>query len=276
MGLLDALGRVLHTLGMRGDITQFIVLFGLALARVGTAISMVPFLGGQSVPSKVKTGLAVVVVGLLYPALAAFTGEVPVNAVLVTGLLAKEVLVGATIGLLAQFVFYAVQTAGILVDTQRGMDQPSMLSAQLASHGSMLGNFKYQAALVLFLAFNGHLLFINAIYASYQKVPLVTFPHFKAGVSAVLEHIARLSADMLLIAVQIAAPVMVAMFLVDLTFGALQKVAGRINVHAESQPIKSLVGLALVFLVIGFVLQGMRAHFATMLRNLYDFLNSIT
>jgi flagellar biosynthetic protein FliR len=187
----------------------------------------------------------------------------------------KEVLVGATIGLLAQLVFYAVQTAGILIDTSRGMDQPAYFSAQLPSNVSILGNFKFQAALVLFLALNGHLLFLRALHASYAQVPLVTFPHIQAGIPSILDRIARVSAEMLLVAVELSAPVLVALFLVDVCFGAIAKVASRVNVHMESQTVKSLVGLALVFLIAGYLLERMRDHFGAMIRHVYEFLNAV-
>jgi flagellar biosynthetic protein FliR len=275
VGILEALNRLIHDLGFRGDATQFILLFGLALARVATAISMSPFLGGQAVPAKVKIGLAVILVALMYPAIAAPAAGIPVNAALAIALLVKEVLVGAIIGLLSQLVFYAVQTAGILIDTQRGMDQPAYFSAQLPSNVSILGNFKFQAALVLFLALDGHLVFLRALHASYGQIPLVTFPRFQAGIPSIVDRIARVSAEMLLIAVELSAPVLVALLLVDVCFGAIAKVASQVNVHMESQTVKSLVGLALVFLVAGYVLERMRDHFGVMVRHLYEFLSAV-
>jgi flagellar biosynthetic protein FliR len=273
--MVDALNHLVHALGFHNDATQFVLLFGLALARVATAISMAPFLGGHSTPSTVKVGLSVVIVAVLYPSIAAPQANMPVNAALVIALVAKEALVGAVMGLLSQLVFYAVQTAGVIIDTQRGMDQPSYISAQLASNTSVLGNFQFQAALVLFLVFNGHLLFLRAVHDSYTQIPLIAFPHFQAGVPALIDRIARVSAEMLLIAVQMSAPVVLALFLVDVCFGAIAKVASHVNVHTESQPVKSLVGLALVFLVISFLLEGMKDQFAAMIRQLHELVTAL-
>jgi flagellar biosynthesis protein FliR len=273
MGILDVLTRLVHDLGYQGDVPGFVLLFGLALARIVTALSMSPFLGGRSTPSTVKVGLGVVIVALLYPGIAAPAAATPINPMLGVALLVKEVLIGATIGLLSQLVFYAVQMAGVLIDTQRGMDQPAFISAQLSSNTSVLGNFQFQAALVLFLILDGHLLFLKALHASYVQLPLVGFPHFRAGIPALVDAMARVSAGMLVIAVQMSAPVLVALFIVDVCFGAIGKVASRVNVYLESQPVKSMVGLALVFLIVGFLLEGMRNHLAAMIRQIYEFLN---
>src|SRR5436305_870282 len=85
-------------------------------------ISAAPFLGGQTVPGRVRIGVAVILTGVLTPNLAP-TGSFEISPLLFVALLAKEVLAGAMIGIVCQFVFYGIQMAGVLIDTQRGMNQ---------------------------------------------------------------------------------------------------------------------------------------------------------
>jgi flagellar biosynthesis protein FliR len=273
--MLEALQSIVQNLGYGADVAGFVALFGLGLTRIVTAISLTPFMGGRSVPAKVKVGLAAVITAVLYPAIAPPGPAPQLQPVVMLGLLVKEAMIGAILGLLAQLVFFAVQTAGAIIDTQRGMDQPAFLSPQLASNTSILANLKIQTAIVLFLSFDGHLAFLHALHASFQHVPLVEFPGLQAGIAPLVDHIARVSAQMLVVAVQLAAPIVLTLFLVDVSFGALGKVAGRINVHAESQPVKSLVGLAMVFLAIGFLLERLQGLFGDMIRNIYEFLNVV-
>ena len=83
---------------------------------------------GWRAASNIKIGLSVMVTALLMPGLA--RGQTPPgDALLVVALLVKEVMIGVTIGFLAQLMMYAVQTAGALIDVQRGMDQPGLLAA---------------------------------------------------------------------------------------------------------------------------------------------------
>ena len=76
-------------------------------------------------------------------------------------------------GLLSQLVFYAVQTAGALIDTARGMDQPAFVSAQLPGNISALGNFQFQAALVLFLWMRNRVLMCS-MFDAIRSVPQPT------------------------------------------------------------------------------------------------------
>ena len=121
-----------------GNVSDFLVVFGLALGRVGSAVSLAPFLGGQAVSRNIKIGLSVVITALLMPALA--RGQTtPAGPLLVVALLVKEVMIGVTIGFVAQLMLYAVQTAGALIDVQRGMDQPGLHVPQLAGNVSAMG-----------------------------------------------------------------------------------------------------------------------------------------
>lgn len=262
MGLFGTLKGVIESLGYGADVDAFLVVFGLALARIAMAVSLSPFLGGGSVSNTVKTGLAMMLTLLLMPGLKAGVPENGMSPLLFFALLLKEAAIGLTIGVLSQLIFYAVQTAGALVDTARGMDQPGLSTPQLQSNVSVLAQLKFQLALVLFLTVNGHLIYIRSLALSFEQIPLRQFVHFEAVTTA--ERVAALSGQIFVVAMQLAAPVLVALFLVDICFAALGKVVPQMNVYAESQPVKSLVGLAVLMLAIGLIvtrLQGVLSGF---------------
>lgn len=270
MSLLDSLQQILTHLGFQITVQEFLVLFGLAFARLLPVFVLVPFFGGGSVPAQAKVGLAVIMVAVMYPGVTANVGAGQVTTLLFVGLLLKEAMIGVAIGLTTQLVFYAVQTAGTVIDTQRGMNQATFFAPQLSGNVSVLGQLKFQAALVLFLGIDGHLMFLRALYRSFRDVPLLNFPQFQAGILNMVEQITRLSAGVLLIGLQLAAPILLALFLVDVAFATLGKVVPQINVHFESQTVKSLVGLGFVFLVVGLFLERLQGYFLLMLREVTE------
>ena len=270
MSLLDSLQQILTHLGFQVTVQEFLVLFGLAFARLLPVFVLVPFFGGGAVPGQAKVGLAVIMVAVMYSGLTANAATGPVTTLLFTGLLLKEALIGVAIAFATQLVFYAVQTAGTIIDTQRGMNQATFFAPQLAGNVSVLGQLKFQAALVLFLAMDGHLMFVRALYRSFRDVPLLVFPGLQAGIMPVVEQMARLSANVLLIGLQLSAPVLLALFLVDVAFASLGKVVPQVHVHFESQTVKSLVGLGLVFLVLGLFVERVQRYFLLMLREVTE------
>jgi flagellar biosynthetic protein FliR len=251
MGLFGTLKAVVESLGYGAGVEAFLVVFGLAFARIVSAVSFSPFLGGNAAPTTVKTGLSIMLTLLIMPGLRAGAPEGIVGPLLFFALLVKETAVGVTIGVLSQLIFFGVQMAGALVDTARGMDQPGLLTPQLKSNVSVLAQLKFQLALVMFLTVNGHLLYIRSLALSFEQIPLRAFARFDTAAGA--ENVAAMSARIFVVALQLSAPVLVALFLVDVSFAALAKVAPQMNVYLESQPVKAMAGLAVLLLAIGLI-----------------------
>lgn len=273
--MLPVLEQLLRALGVQGDPLHFLQVCALLLARCLAAVSFTPFLGGRIVPVQVRVGLSVALVVLLYPLLSQTVAAPVLSGVWLLALLAKEALAGAVLGLIARLGFAAVEVAGELIDTLRGMNQPAFFAPQLADRVSSLSLFKLQAALAVFFAFNGHLLFIQAIARSYEALPLTAFPAFRSGVPALAEEVAQLTALVLLIALQLAAPALIALFLTDLAFGIISRVASRIDAHDLSQPWKALVGLLMVLLTAVFFFAQFQVRLPEFLREAETLLRNL-
>jgi flagellar biosynthetic protein FliR len=269
--MLPALQHLLANLGFHTDLATVLVLFGLVFARVSIAIAMTPFLGGKSVPSQIKVGLAAVISALLLSNLAP-ENVASMTTLLVMCLLIKELVIGATIGFLSQIVFQSVQMAGAVVDYGRGMSQATFFAPQLETNVSLLGQVQLQAALVLFLVLNGHLLFLRALARSFQTIPLLAFPAFTQGTWGSVEQIAHYTGQSLTVAVQLSAPVLLTLFLVDVSFGILGRAASGLQAHRESQPVKSLVGLGITLLGLAYVFNRMPEYFAGMVQQIEQFM----
>src|SRR5215471_17707679 len=175
MDLFGTLKGAIASLGYAGSVDAFLIVFGLAFARIATAISLSPFLGGRAASNPVKIGLSAMLTLLILPGLQAGAPGDAISPLLFFALLLKESAVGLTIGVLSQLIFYAVQMAGALADTVRGMDQPGLTTPQLQSNVSVLAQLKFQMALVLFLTVNGHLMYIRSLALSFERIPLRGF-----------------------------------------------------------------------------------------------------
>ncbi|HMK21181.1 MAG TPA: flagellar biosynthetic protein FliR [Terriglobales bacterium] len=273
--MLETLQRILANAGIHVELNTFLVLFGLMVARVGTAISLAPFLGGKSVSGRIKIGLAMVVSMILFPNVAPQTNLGDLNVVRILGLMVKEGVIGATLGFLSQLVFQSIQMAGASIDYARGMSQATFVAPQLESNVSLIGQLQLQASIALFLVLNGHLLFLRALAASFRYVPVLEYPTFGGGTLQGMEQLGRYTAQSLQVALQLAAPALLTVFLVDISFGMLGKVASGLRVHGESQPVKALVGLGIVFLGIGHIMGRVPEYFSGMLLTLEQFMRNI-
>ena len=251
---LRLLETVLQTFEVGQSPQAFLVLVGLAFARMISFLIVVPFFGGAAVPARVKVATATAFVVILYPALAAGlpAGGAPLGfgPLGFMALLAKEAFVGFTLGFVASLVFEAIQVAGRVVDFQRGSTMAEMFAPQLQTRVSETGQFKLQFAIVLFLAIGAHHFFISSLLRSFELIPAMSFPKLAAGWTPAAEFITRLTGGVISIGVQLAAPAMIALLLTDLFFGIVNRVAPQINVFFLSLPVKMAVGLFVLLLAL--------------------------
>jgi flagellar biosynthesis protein FliR len=63
---------------------------------------------------------------------------------------------------------------------------------------------------------------------------------------------------------------LLALFLVDISFGMLGRVASGLNVHSESQPVKAMVGLGIVLIALSYILARMPNYFADLLQQVNE------
>jgi len=275
MAFLPTLQGLLQSAGIHINAQSFLLLFFLIFARLIAALSLAPFMGGQALPSQAKVGLAAVIAALLYPGLAEAAGTIPGSSMLYFALLAKEFVVGMMIGFISQMIFFGVQTAGIVIDTQRGLNQITYLAPQLPGNVSALGNLQVQVSIVLFLLLGGHLLFLRSIAHSFLVIPLLQVPHFGSGWLPLANEFTRISASAILVGAQLCAPVVLTIFLVDISFGSIQKVASSIRISNDSNIAKSWIGLAVFLLSAGFFFDRLQQFLASVIPTIDHFVASM-
>ncbi|MFN8109670.1 MAG: flagellar biosynthetic protein FliR [Thermoleophilia bacterium] len=97
-----------------------VLLFGLLLIRVSAMFTLAPIFNSRVVPAKIRAAAAVMLSMATLPMLADGTLRMPDSMLAYAILGAKEVIIGALIGLIAQLLFASVQLAGSLIDTGAG------------------------------------------------------------------------------------------------------------------------------------------------------------
>jgi flagellar biosynthetic protein FliR len=275
MEILHALQSILASLGVHTDIQSFLMLFFLIFTRIAAALNLTPFLGGQALPGQIKVGLAVMIAALLFPGLNKTAGAMPDNFFFYCGLLGKEFLVGMIIGFISQMVFFGVQIAGTIIDTQRGLNQITYLAPELPGNVSATGNLQIQASIALFLVLGGHLFFIRSLGLSFLMIPPIQLPHMTPGWEALAEEFTRISASSIRIGVQLCAPVVLTIFLVDVSFGSIQKVASSLKISNDTNTAKSWIGLAVFCLSAPFFFEHLLRYLASMIPMIDHFVKSL-
>ncbi|MEO7670411.1 MAG: flagellar biosynthetic protein FliR [Polyangia bacterium] len=226
---------------------------GLGAARTVPLTWLVPALGGPRVSAEIRVGLglllAVLCLPILLPAATAGAALGPLTWIV---LFARELLVGLTVGLCAGAAFRAAEAAGRLVDILRGANLAEVLSPTSDERTSPTGDLYLFVAVVLFLEMGGMRFFMAALARSYEAVPVsgtVPVTAFRAAAALITATTAKLLES----ALGLAAPVLVALWVADVTLGVVGRAAPQIPVYFAAMPAKALLGLGMVLVGLGAV-----------------------
>jgi flagellar biosynthetic protein FliR len=160
-----------------------------------------------------------------------------------------EFALGAVLGLGVFIVLSGLQLAGQLLDQQAGIALGEVFSPGLDISGSVSGQLFYLLGVTVFLIMEpigGHLLMISALVETFQTLPV---GEAFVSVSAIdyLRDLVHLS---LVLAVQVAAPMLAIMSLIALTMGFLGHTIPQINVLVVGFPIRALANMLILLLTL--------------------------
>jgi flagellar biosynthetic protein FliR len=211
--------------------------------RVAALVGSAPLLSHNSVPRRVRVGLAVLVTILVVPTLPPMAAISPFTAEGVV-LVIQQLLVGAALGLAMQVAFAAVVLAGDMIGLQMGLSFAAFIDPVNSEQAPIVGSFLTMTLMLVFLAINGHLLMLAALIDSFNVVPMVvTGWHWVDALK-----LAATGSALFLYGMQIALPAIGAMLLTNLAFGILTRTAPQLNLFAVGFPVTLVVGLLVLLL----------------------------
>jgi flagellar biosynthetic protein FliR len=219
--------------------TAEIVRFFIVLLRISGIMVFAPFFSNQSFPFSVRIPFALVTAFILTPALP--LSKVPVELGLgsITAVLLNEIMLGITLGLAALCVFAGLQFAGQMISFQLGFSLIKMIDPQSNVEAPVFSFLTNYIGILFFLLINGHHWFLLAINESFTFLPV-------GGIQiqgSLAEYMIRLSADILIMGIRIAGPVIVVGIITDMVVGVVGRTAPQINILIVGMPLKVLVGL---------------------------------
>ncbi|MGE5588738.1 MAG: flagellar biosynthetic protein FliR [Clostridia bacterium] len=236
----------------------------LVLARIGGVFGFAPIFGSYNVPLQVKAGLSAVLGLVTFPLVQAPPAGYPADIAAYAACVGREILVGAVMGYVASLFMVAVQLAGQLVDIQIGFGLVNVVDPVANRQVTVMGQFQYLLAMLLFLVFNGHHAVLAGLVESYAVVPISGF-----ALTARLEAgVVRLFCDTLVVAFKIAAPVTCTLFLTDLVMAVLARTVPQMNIFIVGFPLKIGVGLLTVVVALPLFVMVLRGTFSGLERDI--------
>jgi flagellar biosynthetic protein FliR len=222
------------------DLAPQAILFLLIATRLSAMMLVAPVFSSRTIPVRVKAGLVILVSYIALPLVAAEGGRVPTGALELILMAGKEAVIGLAFGLIAQFLFAAVQTAGAFIDINAGFAIAQAVDPTSGNNVSILGRWYNLIAISAFLALGGHQLLVAGVVRSFDLAP----PLAELDMAAVVTGVIAQADDILLVVVQLCAPILAALLITDVTLGIISRSVPQMNVFIVGLPLKIIIALA--------------------------------
>jgi flagellar biosynthetic protein FliR len=249
---------------------QQVIGFFLVLARISPLFLLAPLFSSKLLPVRAR-GIVAVGLALGIAPIAMSAGDetiFPTEILELGGLILKEMLVGMGFAFTLAALFAAVQVAGSLLDTLIGFSFGALVDPVTGTTGGVLNQLYALFGVGIFVVIGGDAWVIQGLARSYEAIPLTEAP----AIGSLVEGAQVAYSGIFAAAIQVCAPVLIAVVLCDVAFGLLNRVVPQLNVFAVGFPAKVTIGLVLVGaslpFVAGWLSDEMQASVSAALRTL--------
>ena len=217
------------------DVTAFL----LVLARTSTWSIASPLLSMRTLPGFTRLTLALPLAIFLVGPVSA--GPVPSTFPTVVRALAVQIGVGFALGYLTGVLLTAVEGAGHLADLQSGFAFGALVDPITGNNGSVFSRLASFVTVAVLFASGAAEQLVGGFARTFTALPVGRIPHLNHDGGAA---VAQLLAQTVTATVEIAAPLMGAIFLTDVALGLFGRIVPQANVLMVGMSVKALVAMA--------------------------------
>ncbi|HXR28045.1 MAG TPA: flagellar biosynthetic protein FliR [Solirubrobacteraceae bacterium] len=215
--------------------------FILVLARVTPLFVVAPLFSSTMIPPRVK-GIIAVSLSIGLAPIAMQGQHVPGDVLVLAGLVVVGLLVGLGFSLTLAILMAAVESAGAMIDVISGFSYGSLINPLTGQNSAVMARFYSLVGTLIFLVIGGDAWTIRGLSRTFQLVPLTSAPRISSMVGGVVQVFTTVFAS----ALEIAAPVLIALLITDVAFGVVSRVVPQLNVFAVGFPTKVAVAMLVV------------------------------
>ncbi len=191
-----------------------------------------------------KIGLGGLVSLLIFPVVEPQTPDIALDWLQVLVLMFTEMFTGVMIGFVLGFLFVGIEMAGEYIGLDMGFSMVQEIDPTFNQPLSVIARLKTNMAMLVFLLLDGHHYLIEALAYSYRTIPVGGWQLNSLAVQRIM----RISAEVFIIGIKIAAPAVVTLFLTSVAMGIIARAVPQMNIFFVGIPLRMLAGFsALIF-----------------------------
>jgi len=232
--------------------------FILVLARVTPLFIMAPLFSSAMIPVRVR-GIIAVALSIGLTPVALHGQHIPSDAVELGALIIEGMLVGLAFAFSLSILMAAIESAGSFIDVTSGFSYGSLINPLTGENSAVISRFYSLFGTMIFLVIGGDAWTIRGLGRTFELVPLTAGPRLGSLIGGAEQVFSTVFTS----ALEIAAPVLVALLITDVAFGVVSRVVPQLNVFAVGFPVKVAVALLVTAASLPFVANWISGQMST-------------
>ncbi|WP_435274265.1 flagellar biosynthetic protein FliR [Psychrobium sp. nBUS_13] len=240
-----------------------------AFARVSGMFMVMTVVGSNNLSTRLRLFYALAITYLIVPTIGHFpTADLFSFSSYI--IVIQQTLIGVAIGFISVLVMQSFVIAGQVIGMQTSLGFASMVDPGSGQTVPVVGQFFLLLATLMFLAIDGHLIMIKMLVISFETLPIG-----EVGLSSVtMENIAKWGMWMFTSALAMSIAAMVALLVINFSFGILTRAAPQLNIFSIGFPVTMLAGLLVLWLTLDTVMSHFDAQWARGMEMMCNVINT--
>ena len=207
---------------------------------------VVPIIGARLVSPRIRMAFAVAVTVALLPVVPSVSSA---DALSIMGviIIIQQILIGAVMGFMVQLLFQIPAIGGQVIAMQNGLGMSKIMDPLNGVNVATIGQLFLMTSNLIFLALNGHLVLFQVLADSFSMLPVSEKGLPVNSYRDIVGYASWMFASSLLIAL----PTVVALLIVNMSFGVISKVASQFNIISIGFPFNMVFGLFIIWAAMG-------------------------
>ena len=231
----------------------------LVFLRISAILYALPFFGDEPIPAQVRVLLGVALAfGLQSRVPAGWITSIPTDMVPFTILVVKEISIGLFMGFIGRLAFDGILMAASLVGYQMGFGTADLMYPGLNTQVSAFTAMHRGVMMLIFLTLNLHYIYLDGIIKTFELIPAGGAIPSKALMPLIIQT----TSGIFRVALQLSAPVLVALIFANSALGLAARTVPQLNVFTMSFPVGFFVGMSIYIACLPFFPEWTTHHFA--------------
>lgn len=212
------------------------------MCRIGGFLMAFMAFSAGTVPTRVRALLSLTLAVCFLPNIPRI--ETGFNAFSTLGIVTTiaQMVIGAGIGFITQYLAQCFVLAGQAVAMQTGLGFASLVDPVSGSNAPVVGQFFTVLTTMVFFAVDGHLVFIRLVLLSFETIPIAPGAFTPPNLQAII----FFGATMFQCALSMSISAICALLVVNFTFGVMTRAAPQLNVFSMGFAVSMVVGMSVL------------------------------